>query len=113
MVSNGRAFPRAQIGIVMVKYNFDAPGRCVRCVTFQAGYPGIKGDIVVMGVKSGKSVEVGEIASTGSDGTIVKELQGVNWGDEFLRDLGKGDQKIFIRLTEIINLFMPPGYIQE
>jgi hypothetical protein len=22
-------------------------------------------------------------------------------------------QKIFIRLTEIINLFMPPGYIQE
>jgi hypothetical protein len=102
MVSKGRAFSgyngvppdRRADGIGMVPFNFDAPGRCV---TLQAGYPGGIGDVVLMGVKSGNSLAVGEINSIGTGGTIVvKELQELFWHTNFVRDLGKGDQKIFV-----------------
>jgi hypothetical protein len=87
--------PADQI-ILASGFILDEPSRTLQ---FQAivGNPGDIGDIVMISVKSGKSVEVGEINSIGTGGTIVvKELQELFWQTDFLRDLGRGDQKIFV-----------------
>jgi hypothetical protein len=62
------------------------------------GYSGGNvGDLVIVGVKSGKSRAVGEISGIERDGTIVvKESPDVTWNTEFFRDMGKGDQRVFV-----------------
>jgi hypothetical protein len=61
---------------------------------------GYVGDIVAVGVKSGKSLAVAEISDIGADGTLlVKELEDVNWNTDFVRDLKKTDQKLYFRFV--------------
>jgi hypothetical protein len=105
MVSKGRHvggfggddfnFPEDQI-ILATDFLLDEQGRTLQ-IRATGGYPGITGGLVLLGVKSGKSVEVGEIASIGADGTLlVKELEGdLFWNRDFVIDLKKTDQKIF------------------
>jgi hypothetical protein len=62
-----------------------------------AGYSGNIGDVVIMGVQSGKSVTVGEISGTGPDETlVVNEPQDVVWVDKIVADLTKPGQKLIV-----------------
>jgi hypothetical protein len=92
----GNDFSFAPETLVATDFEFNLQSRTLK-FRATAGYSGNIGDVLILGVNSGKSVAVAEITNIGPDRSLlVKELEGIYWGMDFVRDVKKTHQRLFV-----------------